>query len=334
MKVGIVILNWNGQQLLERFLPPLIEFSKGHHIYVADNASTDSSISYVQQFFPQVSIIKLASNKGFAGGYNDALKQVEENVYCLLNNDVEVTPGWCDVVSDQFTKNPDVAVLQPKIKDLNNKTFFEYAGAAGGFIDRYAYPYCRGRIFNVIEEDHGQYNDPLDVHWASGACLFIRKEVFIEVGGMDESYFAHQEEIDLCWRIRHLGYRVSIVTMAEVFHLGGGTLQHSNPRKTFYNFRNSLFNIVKNDFSKNWVLILLTRMILDGIAAVKFLFEFKPSHFVAVLKAHFDFYLNLKSKIKARQVFKLKCGDNEVSNSHLSIVYQHFVNNIRFYTSL
>ncbi len=334
MKVGIVVLNWNGLDLLKRFIPTLVNYSKNHQIYIADNASTDASVQWIADNHPEVSIIKLTENLGYAGGYNAALKQVGERVFCLINNDVEVTEGWCDEVVKVFERRDEVAVLQPKIMDLNKKSVFEYAGAAGGFIDRFAYPYCRGRIFETLETDQGQYDSMVDLHWASGACLFIRKDIFDKVGGFDERYFAHQEEIDLCWRIRHLGYKITVEPQVEVFHKGGGTLSHANPRKTFYNFRNSLYNIVKNDYSKLWWVILLIRMLLDGIAAIKFLVEGSPRHFAAVFDAHISFYGNARKVLGSRKVNKNVILPQKAPAADLSIVYQYFIKRRRIYNNL
>ncbi len=331
MKIGIVILNWNGLELLKTYLPSVVEHSKNHIVYLADNASTDDSIKWTKKTFPEVKIIAMNENRGYAGGYNEALKNVEEEVVCLLNSDVAVTSGWCDTIASRFEHNKQLAACQPKILNDQKRDYFEYAGAAGGFLDRYAYPYCRGRIFDTIEKDEGQYDNVVDLHWASGACLFLRKSSYLEVGGMDEDYFAHQEEIDLCWRLRHAGYLISYEPQSVVYHLGGGTLNNLNPKKTFYNFRNSLFNIVKNDHSQNWLWILFVRMVLDGVAAIKFLVFFKWSHFIAVLKAHFDFYLKLDAILDKRKTIKSLQSLNKVENYHLSIVFQYFIRGKRTY---
>lgn len=334
MNIGIVVLNWNGIELLKQFLPSLVKFSKDHHIYLADNASTDSSVAWTQANYPEVSIIALEENLGYAGGYNAALKQVDEEVFCLLNNDVEVTQGWCESALSVFKNQPTIAALQPKIKDIKNRDLFEYAGAAGGFLDRFAYPYCRGRIFDTVELDTGQYDSIVDLHWASGACLFIRKDVFNKLEGFDERYFAHQEEIDLCWRIRHFGYNISFVPTVEVFHIGGGTLQHSNPKKTFYNFRNSLFNILKNEYATSWIGILFLRMILDGVAALKFLIEGNSGHFVAVFKAHLSFYKGFGEILKSRKNNRKSLFVKKAPLSNLSIVYQYFIKKRKIYVNL
>ncbi|ARN77738.1 dTDP-Rha--alpha-D-GlcNAc-pyrophosphate polyprenol alpha-3-L-rhamnosyltransferase [Nonlabens spongiae] len=327
MKIGIVILNWNGVDLLNRFLPSVVECSSGHDIYVADNASTDSSRKWIQDHYPTVQIIAMNKNRGYAGGYNEALKHVKNEVVCLLNSDVEVTPEWLTPIVKRFQGELKLAVLQPKLLDLKRPEYFEYAGAAGGFLDRLAYPYCRGRIFTTLEKDQGQYDDAIDLDWASGACFFIRKTVFDELRGFDVDYFAHQEEIDLCWRVRKIGYRVGYEPKSSILHLGGGTLKNHNPKKTFYNFRNSLYNIVKNDESNLMLAILLLRMVLDGVAALKFLIEGNGSHFIAVIKAHISFYSNLsiiwpKRNSRSKIIYQ--------NNQRVfSIIYQYFVLNRR-----
>lgn len=325
MKIAIVILNWNGVDLLKTYLPSVVEHSKDHVIYLADNASTDDSIKWTQSTYPEVNIIAMDKNRGYAGGYNIALQNVKEEVVCLLNSDVAVTTGWCDVIATRFDKDKNLAACQPKILDDKRKDYFEYAGAAGGFIDRYAYPYCRGRVFDTIEKDLGQYDTVVNLDWASGACLFLRISSYNEVGGLDEDYFAHQEEIDLCWRLRHAGYTVSYEPQSVVYHLGGGTLATLNPRKTYYNFRNSLYNIVKNDRSSFWICRLYVRMVLDGVAGFKFLIELKFAHFIAVLKAHFHFYLHLWILLQKRKAVKKTVKNKVAQNGQLSIVYQYFI---------
>jgi GT2 family glycosyltransferase len=331
MKIGIVILNWNGIELLKTYLPSVVGHSKEHVIYLADNASTDGSIEWTGANYPEVKIIAMEQNRGYAGGYNRALESVPEEVVCLLNSDVAVTSGWCDVIVPRFEKDPKLAACQPKILDDKKKEFFEYAGAAGGFIDRYAYPYCRGRLFDTIEKDRGQYDDVVELDWASGACLFLRKSAYVKVGRLDEDYFAHQEEVDLCWRLRHAGFVISYEPQSVVYHLGGGTLNNLNPRKSFYNFRNCLYNIVKNDHSSLWLGVMVIRMLLDGIAALKFLSELKFAHFSAVLHAHFYFYLHLGSLLKKRKEIKVFEKVRQVKNTDLSIVYQYFIKGQKTY---
>ncbi|PWK19567.1 glycosyltransferase [Xanthomarina spongicola] len=305
MKIAVVILNWNGKELLEQFLPSVMAHSPNATIYVADNASTDNSVYFVKEHFPSIKIIKNKENGGYAKGYNDALKQVEEDIYCLLNSDVEVTENWLTPIIETFKNNPETAIVQPKILDYKNKNYFEYAGAAGGYIDKFGYPFCRGRIFNTIEEDLGQYNNTTNIFWASGACFFIRKDAFNALRGFDESFFAHMEEIDLCWRAFNQNYKTTFVGASSVYHVGGATLKNTNPKKTYLNFRNSLFALVKNANGNIFFLVLM-RLILDGIAGVKFLIEFKIEHTIAIIKAHFSFYSKLPKLLEKRASFSKK----------------------------
>ncbi len=321
MKTAIVILNWNGKKLLEQFLPTIINFSKSAEVYVADNASSDSSIAVVKKSFPSVKIIKNKENYGYAKGYNESLKQVSADIYCLINSDVEVTENWLSPVLNVFENERETAIIQPKILDYKQKEFFEYAGAGGGFIDFLGYPYCRGRIFNQLEKDNGQFNDISEIFWASGACFFIRAIVFHELNGFDEDYFAHQEEIDLCWRVQNEGYTIKYVGTSTVYHIGGATLQETNPQKTFLNFRNSLLNIVKNVPKKWFLWVVLSRLILDGIAGLKFILEFRPIHTLAILKAHFSFYKNFYRFLKKRKKLQKK----STYYIHISIVWLYFI---------
>lgn len=322
MKTAIVILNWNGQKLLEQFLPSVVNFSSElADIYVADNASTDNSIKYIKEFYPSIKIIENIRNEGYAKGYNDALCAVDADIYCLLNSDVEVTKDWLTPVLDVFKTDKNTAVVQPKLLDFKDKNKFEYAGAAGGFLDLYGYPYCRGRVFNSLETDTAQFNDISDIFWASGACLFIRSKIFQQLGGLDEDYFAHQEEIDLCWRVQNIGFTIKYVGTSTVFHVGGATLQKNNPQKTYLNFRNSLLNIVKNIPKKWFLFVIFSRLALDGIAGIKFLIELKPFHTLAILKAHLSFYSNFLKILKKRK--KLQKKQNY--NLHTSIVWQYFI---------
>jgi GT2 family glycosyltransferase len=329
MKLAIVILNWNGKELLQKFLPSVIEHSKEASVYLADNASTDDSVSFVKNHFPSVKIIQNKANGGYATGYNNALKHVEADVFCLLNNDVEVSENWLQPIIKTFCNKTNTAIIQPKILDYKNKFYFEYAGAAGGFIDKFGYPYCRGRIFNTIEKDDGQYDDASEIFWASGACLFIRSQVFKELNGFDDYFFAHMEEIDFCWRAKNLEYSVKYVGDSVVYHLGGGTLSHSNPKKTYLNFRNSLFAITKNAKGSLFQIIVI-RLILDGIAGVKFLFEIKPIHTLSILKAHLNFYYHFKRLLNQRKSTKNKIKYYQKT----SIVVNYFVNKNRTFKSL
>lgn len=326
----MVILNWNGKALLEQFLPSVVRYSEEAVIYVADNASTDGSVAFVRNNFPQVKIIQNKVNGGYAKGYNDALPQVREDIFILLNSDVEVTHGWLGPVLKEFENFPSTAALQPKILDFRKKEHFEYAGAAGGFIDRLGYPYCRGRIFTTLEKDEGQYDEPAEIFWASGACLAIRKDVFFEEGGFDEDFFAHQEEIDLCWRLYNSGYKVKAIGASKVYHLGGGTLHSMHPRKTFYNFRNSLYALLKNTPGKQTAFLILLRMILDGIAGLKFLAEGKPMHATAILKAHLSFYSHFYRMRKKRK----KLSERSKYFDTNSVVVAYYIRDKKIFSDL
>ena len=331
MKIAIVILNWNGEKLLEQFLPSIVNFSSElATIYVADNASTDHSIKFVKEQFPLVQIIENATNGGYAKGYNDALNSIEADIYCLINSDVEVTENWIPPILEVFKDEDNTAIIQPKLLDFKDKNKFEYAGAAGGFVDLYGYPYCRGRVFNHLEEDTNQYNDVTEIFWASGACFFIRAKVYHQLSGFDEDYFAHQEEVDLCWRAQNEGFQVKYVGTSTVYHVGGATLQETNPHKTFLNFRNSLLNVIKN-VPKQWFLfVVFTRFILDGIAGVKFLVELRPIHTFAILKAHLSVYKNFYKFLQKRKKLQKKY----VYNPHTSVVWQYFILKRRYFKCL
>jgi GT2 family glycosyltransferase len=315
-------LNWNGAKLLEQFLPSVIAYSEEATIYVADNASTDNSIEVIQSKFPQITIIKNEGNYGFAKGYNVALQQVEEDYYALVNSDIEVTENWLAPILSTFDNEPEIGIIQPKILDYKNKAYFEYAGAAGGYIDQFGYPYCRGRIFDTLEKDNGQYNDDLDIFWASGACLFIRKDIYRKLNGFDDDFFAHQEEIDLCWRAFNLGYTARYSSKSVVYHVGGATLNEGNPRKTFLNFRNSLLMLTKNLPEGKLFLILFLRLCLDGLAGIQFILKGKFKHCWAIAKAHFAFYSLINKNLKKRN--SKNRSDYYRSKS---IVYQYFVKN-------
>ncbi len=331
MKVALVILNWNGKDLLEQFLPTVLEFSEDRaNIYVVDNASDDGSAPFIEQHFPSIKIIQNKQNGGYAKGYNDSLKQLDEELFILMNNDVEVTSNWLNPIIQEFENDSTLLAAQPKILDQKNKDCFEYAGAAGGFIDRLGYPYCRGRIFGTIEKDTGQYNDTIPIFWATGACLIVRRNAFMDVGGFDEDLFTHQEEIDLCWRMKAKGGTVKYLGSSVVYHVGGATLPAANPRKTFYNFRNTLLVLLKNvKGSKVWFLILI-RLILDGFAGLLFLLEGKPRHVLAIIKSHFSFYTLIPSYLKKRK----NVGSNLKYYHTNSVVWKYFVLKIRIFKEL
>lgn len=322
MKIAVVILNWNGAQLLEQFLPSILNYSPEANLYVADNASTDTSIEVIKNKFPTVKIIQNQNNYGFAKGYNEALKYVEEPYYALVNSDIEVTENWLTPILSIFEKQAEIAIIQPKILDYKSKQYFEYAGAAGGFIDKFGYPYCRGRIFESIEKDLGQYNDERPIFWASGACLFIRKDVFRSLNGFDADFFAHQEEIDLCWRAFNKGYKTYYTSESIVYHVGGATLNEGNPKKTFLNFRNSLLMLLKNLPKKDLFPIIFSRLLLDGLAGVQFIVKGKFKHCLAIVRAHFAFYSLIFKNLSKRET-------HQKANyfQKKSVVYFYFVKN-------
>lgn len=300
-QVAVVILNWNGREFLRRFLPSVIEHSGNAEIIVADNASTDSSIEFLQQNFQQVRIIQNLTNGGFAKGYNDAFKQVQADYYVLLNSDIEVTQGWIKPVIDLMESDPMIAACQPKLRSFHQPEKFEYAGAAGGYIDKFGYPFCRGRVFMDVEDDNGQYDDVREVFWATGACMFVRAKLFHHFGGLDNDFFAHMEEIDYCWRLKNSGYKIMYCPESIVFHVGGGTLPKKSSHKTYLNFRNNLVLLFKNLPSEQLLPVFLIRFPMDAVAAFKFLFDGGFGDFGAVIRAHLYFYRNfpyLKNKRK------------------------------------
>lgn len=336
-KIAIVILNWNGAKLLQQFLPCVIEFSRGDttDIIVADNGSTDDSLQILQNLFPKVKILDLKQNYGFARGYNEALKQIDADYFVILNSDVEVASGWLDEPIRLMENDSTIAAVQPKILSYHQKTHFEYAGAAGGFIDRFGYPFCRGRIFDEVEEDRGQYNDSCDIFWATGACMFVRAKCFYEVGGFDSDFWAHMEEIDLCWRLKNRGYRVVYTSESTVYHVGGGTLSYDNPHKLYLNFRNNLWLLYKNLPTGQLFPIIFMRMVLDGIAAVKLLAEFNLNGIVSVLKAHYHFYCSIPSLNRKRKKIR-KIGHLIVPTERLrqSIVFQFYIRKRKLFSEI
>jgi GT2 family glycosyltransferase len=332
-QIAVVILNWNGKSFLERFLPAVIKFSGNARIIVADNASSDDSVAFLTQKHPAVEIIVLPENYGFAGGYNKALAQIDSEYFVLLNSDVEVTENWLQPMFDLLESDKNIAACQPKIKDWNrqNENYFEYAGAAGGYIDRLGFPFCRGRVFDALEVDNGQYDNIQEIFWASGACLFIRASNYKEIGGLDEFFFAHMEEIDLCWRIKNQGFKIMFTPLSTVYHVGGGTLDKSKPQKTFLNFRNSLLTLHKNLPKNKIYIIIIQRFCLDGLAGVKFLFEGKPTHTLAIIKAHFSFYGAMKQNRMKRKVFKHIALTGLVNKN---IVYEFYLKKKKTFTDI
>ena len=318
MKIGIVVINWNGLNLLRKYLKSIIDNSDNSTVYVIDNNSSDESVFYLRQNFKEVEIISLDKNYGFAEGYNKGLKKVKEEYVCIINNDILVTKNWLNPIRKKLEKDP-LSIIQPNILDINNNDFFEYAGASGGFIDKYGYPFCRGRIFDTLEKDDGQYLDS-KIFWASGACFFVSKNVFYEIGGFDKRFFAHMEEIDLCWRGFNLGFNCYSVTSSKVFHVGAATIK-KNSKKTYLNYRNSLIMMTKNLPLKDLLLTLLLRIILDILSSFRLLIKGEISNFIALYKAHFDYFNVLRSILKERDNTSKKSNYFKIN----SIVYKYFI---------
>jgi GT2 family glycosyltransferase len=318
--VAIVILNYNGRHYLEKFLPTVLKNSEGYEIWVADNASTDHSMEWLKSQYPDVKTLVISENKGYAGGYNNALSQIDAQYYVLLNSDIEVTPDWVSPVIAFMETDKKIAACQPKIRAFDLPTHFEYAGAAGGYMDYLGYPFCRGRIFDTREEDLGQFDDQTDVFWATGACLFVRSDAFHKAGGFDERFFAHMEEIDLCWRLLNLGYRITFTGKSVVYHVGGGTLHKSNPRKTFLNYRNNLIMLFKNLPKGRRKKTLFFRLILDGLSSARFVASGAWPDVVAIIQAHFAFYAMLPALLKEREQTTYRAP-----LYYRSIVWEYFV---------
>lgn len=334
LSVAVVILNWNGKKYLEQFLPFLQQSTyPSLSLVVADNGSTDDSIPFLEQHYPAVHILSSKVNEGYARGYNTALAQVKADIFILLNSDVEVTPGWIEPIIKLFEQDRTIAAAQPKIMTWANRNLFEYAGGAGGFIDKYGYPFCRGRIFDFCEEDIGQYDDNIPIFWASGAALCIRSYVFFEMGGFDPYFFAHQEEIDMCWRLQLAGYRVFACPESVVYHVGGGTLPKGNSLKVFLNFRNNLIMLYKNYFLLEKIWKIPYRIFLDVVSAYKNLFIGQSSYFKAVVKAHLAFatwvLFHRKESIFPR---KKLAKPNTIYNGN--IVWKHFIHGIKTFNEI
>ena len=333
IKTAVVVLNWNGKAWLEKFLANLVKHSQEATVFVADNASTDDSVAFVKDNFPTVKIIINATNGGYAKGYNDALKQIDAEYFVLFNSDIEVTEDWLSPIIDLMDSDNKIAACQPKVLDYNNRSKFEYAGASGGFIDNLGYPFCRGRIFDDIEQDNGQYNDAIEVFWATGACLFVRASHFNAIGGLDEDFFAHQEEIDLCWRLKNKGYKIMVQPKSVVYHVGGGTLNAGSPFKTHLNFRNNLFMLFKNLPTSSLFITIPIRLVLDGIAAFTFLSKEKGlQHLLAIAKSHFAFYFAIPKLMAKRK--KIKQKNNLIGKADWSILLQNKIKGIKRFTDL
>lgn len=336
-ETAIVILNWNGIGYLRKFLDKVVRYSGGPEteIYVADNGSTDGSATWIKENHKNVKLIRLDSNHGFAGGYNLALNQIAAEYFIILNSDIEVTENWVEPLITFLKTNSDVASCQPKILSYSQRDHFEYAGAAGGYIDRYGYPFCRGRIFNKTEKDSGQYNDQVDIFWSTGACMAVRAAAWEKCGGFDDSFFAHMEEIDLCWRFHLAGFRVSYVPQSVVYHVGGGALPYDSPFKTYLNFRNSLFLLYKNLENNKLKNILFVRRLLDGLAALMFLISGKFRNFRAVWLAHIDFYKNISQlKVKRKSIIRTDTGKLNDFILNKSIIFEFYAKGRKTFDSL
>jgi GT2 family glycosyltransferase len=325
-RTAVVILNFNGEKLLQQFLPFVIQYSANTEIIIADNNSTDGSIAFVKRTFPQIRIIQLDKNYGFCGGYNRALRLVEADNYVLLNSDIEVTPDWLAPMIQLLENDPAIAAVQPKILSYHNKKKFEHAGAGGGFIDSLGYPFCRGRIFDYVEEDRGQYDDQREVFWATGACLMIRSEVFKKLGGFDEDFFAHMEEIDLCWKIHRTNQKVFYCGKSTIYHVGAGTLSYQSSRKVFLNFRNGLTLLFKHLNTGELVYKLPLRILLDLVAAVQFLLKGQPANCGAVLRAHLKFLINLnRDRSKRKEVRRFHPSYSDAMIYKGAVVVDYFL---------
>jgi GT2 family glycosyltransferase len=336
-KTAIVILNWNGLGYLKMFLGTVIKHSINNETFicVADNGSTDGSAEWVADNYKDIKLIRLDKNYGFAGGYNLAINQLDAKYFVLLNSDIEVTEGWLQPLVNFMDNNPDVASCQPKILSYSRKDHFEHAGAAGCFIDKYGYPFCRGQIFNKVEKDSGQYDSQINVFWSSGACMIVQSDAWNKCGGFDTSFFAHMEEIDLCWRFNNAGYRVCYLPVPVVYHIGGGSLPYSSPFKTYLNFRNSLFLLYKNLPDNRLHSVLFIRRVLDGFAAVYFMMKGSLASVKSVWNAHMDFYKSLSElKLKRESVKKLEKDHFPMPVLNKSIVFEFYIKGNKTYNSI
>nr|NQU94438.1 glycosyltransferase family 2 protein [Bacteroidota bacterium] len=332
MRIAVVILNWNGKSLLEKFLPKVFDTSSHiADVVVADNNSSDGSVEFLQSEFPEVRVIRNPKNGGFSYGYNLALKQIDAEYFVLLNSDVEVTPNWIEPIIELMDKDDKIAACQSKILSYHQKEYFEYAGAAGGFVDQFGYPFCRGRIFQSIEKDLGQYDDIREIFWSTGACMFLRSKCFYEVGCFDDDFFAHMEEIDICWRLKHLGYKIMYHSQSVVYHIGGGSLDKSSARKTYYNMRNNNTMLYKNLPRELVYPVFFSRFFLDLAASFKFLIDGGLKHFIAVSRAQIGFYFSYRKNRIKRSRIKHKYV-SEIYNGN--IVFDHFVHGKKTFDQL
>ncbi len=335
IKTAVVILNWNGEKFLKQFLPELIKYTKSpeNEIIIADNGSNDNSVKFLKNNYPEIRLILFEKNYGFTGGYNRALSQINAEYFVLLNSDVEITENWIEPIISLMDEDDSIAAAMPKIKSFEKQSCFEYAGASGGYIDKFGYPFCRGRIIGTLEEDSGQYNRITDIFWASGAAMFIRADLYKKAGGLDNDFFAHMEEIDLCWRLKNMGYRIVINPKSIVYHVGGGTLPNNSPRKIYFNYRNNLFLLLKNLPANKIIPIIFSRLILDGFSCIIYLVTFKFGFFFAVIKAHFSFCFNIKKTLKKRNKKIVRNRKHkEIFNKSIVIIY--FLKKIKTFNKL
>lgn len=339
-KVCIAILNYNGEQYLESYLPSVLHSASSLiNIAVIDNNSTDESVPYLEEWHPEVRVIQLTKNYGFAEGYNRGLKEIKAKYYVLLNSDVQVKEGWLDPILQLMDNSPEIAACQPKILSLEEKSYFEYAGASGGYMDVLGYPYCRGRIFDTVEKDTGQYDDMKEVDWVSGAAMVVRSDIYHQLGGLDNDYFAHMEEIDLCWRIQRAGYSMKVVPESVVYHLGGGTLDYGNARKTYLNFRNNLATIVKNNSFGRLLWLFPLRLLLDGVAGLKFLASGNLASMMAIVKAHFSIYGSMGHIVRKKAYYdriirKYHTGKRTKSKKVFSVLLKYYLASKKNYNQL
>ncbi len=332
IRVAVVILNWNGEKFLREFFPQVVACSPPEtEIIIADNGSTDGSVDYIRKSFPRVRIIDNGRNMGFAGGYNRALKLVDADYYVLLNNDILVTPNWIQPVVVLMESDPNIAACQPKIRSFAERDKFEYAGAAGGFIDRLGYPFCQGRLFQSIEEDHGQYDVSRDIFWATGACMFIKADLFHRFGGFDDDFFAHMEEIDLCWRLKNINYRIKYCPGSTVYHVGGGSLPKKSSFKTYLNIRNNIIMLYKNLPDPRRRRVLFIRFFMDILASFKFLIDGGMKDFWAVFRAYAAFYSTMKQSRKKRATL-IQSRSSQIYKGY--IVWDHYIRRKKTFTDL
>lgn len=333
---AVVILSYNSRQWLQLFLPGVVtEAASGYDVIVVDHCSGDDTSAFIKENFPSVRLLRLNENHGFAWGYATALQQVQAKYYILLSADFEVTANWFPPLHQMMESNPQIAACQPKIRYYRDKACFEYAGAAGGFMDKWGYLFCRGRIFSTLEKDEGQYDDAIEIFWASGGCFVVRADAYHQVGGLDPDLFAHMEEVDVCWRLKNAGYKIAYVPGSTVFHVGGSVISYGSPQKTFYNFRNNLVLILKNERSSKLIWLLPLRLILDGLAGLQFLLKGQVKNVLAILKAHISFYSHFgkwtqKRKIAQRTVYQ----PNKAGLFKQSVIRAYYLNNKKKFSEL